>query len=285
MALLRPLLDFERGELRVSYAGMAPLGMGSEISIPLSNNPGMFESAGCRLLPSRVCGDEIAAHTYTSDRINDFFSAVLGVPCVLARFPPGGQGKSMRHSKAHLQNHQKLSKSHNLSLPGSFPAPPSPPDSDTESTQQRILLANESPILAINLASLAALNKEIVAKGGREVSPAVFRANVVVGSKSSTSDGAAPYAEDNWSLLRIGQQNFKMLGSCRRCHMVSINQTTAEKSEEPFVTLSKTRRFDGKVFFGTHMCHIPDTGAVGWKTQFPTIKIGDIVYADVCEEE
>ncbi|KAJ9164577.1 Molybdenum cofactor sulfurase [Coniochaeta hoffmannii] len=285
MALLRPLFDFERGELRVSYAGMTPPGVESEISVPLSNNPAMFEALGQRSLPSRVCGDEISPHTYVSDRINDFFSAVLGVPCVLARFPPGGQGKNMRHSKAHLQSHQKLSKSYNLPLPGSFPAPPSPPDSDTESAQQRILLANESPILAINLASLAALNKEIVAKGGQEVSPAVFRANVVVGSKSSTLDGAAPYAEDNWSSLRIGQQNFKMLGSCRRCHMVSINQTTAEKSEEPFVTLSKTRRFDGKVFFGTHMCHIPATGAVGWKTQFPTIKIGDMVQAGVYEED
>lgn len=285
MALLCPHLNFKRGELHVSYAGVIPPGMESEISVPLSNKPGVFEPfVGHRSLSSRVCGDEIVAQTYTSDKINDFFSGVLGVPCALARFPPGGQGKSMRHAKAHLQKHQMLGKPPNLSLPGSFPAPPSPPDSDTESTQRRILLANESPILAINLSSLAVLNKEIVAKGGQEVSPAVFRANVVIGSKSGASGCAAPYAEDNWSMLRIGMQEYKILGSCRRCHMVSINQITAVKSEEPFVTLSKTRRFDGKVFFGTHMCHIPSSGASGREKQYPTIKVGDTVEADVEEQ-
>jgi molybdenum cofactor sulfurtransferase len=277
MALLRPELDFGAGELRVSYVGALAPGVESRISIPLSNNPIIFEpSVGQASLPSRVCGDEIAAQTYASNSINDFFSSVLGVPCVLARFPPGGQGKSMRYAKAHLQKHQMLRKSHNPPLPGSFPTPPSPPDSDTESTQRRILLANESPILAINLTSLAALNSEIAARGGQEVAAAVFRANVVVASKSTAPD-STPYAEDNWSSLRIGQQNFRMLGSCRRCHMVSINQTTAEKNEEPFVTLSKTRRFDGKVFFGTHMCHIPAPPTCGRKMQYPTIKVGDAV--------
>ncbi|OIW34486.1 MOSC N-terminal beta barrel domain-containing protein [Coniochaeta ligniaria NRRL 30616] len=285
MALLRPDLDFERGELRVSFAGVLPPDTAKEISVPLSNNPAMFEHSNRhRPLPSRVCGDEIFAQTYTCDAVNDFFSGVLGVPCVLARFPPGGQGPSMRHSKAHLQKHQMLHKPLNVSLPGSYPAPPSPPDSDTENPQRRILLSNESPILAINLSSLAALNKEIVAKGGQEVPPAVFRANVVVGSKSSASEWAAPYAEDNWSTLRIGQQNFKMLGSCRRCHMVSIDQDTAEKSEEPFVTLSKTRRFDGKVFFGSHMGHAPSSSG-GRETQYPTIKVGDMVQPDAGEDE
>lgn len=283
MALLRSHLDFERGELRVSYAGVIPPDVEREISVPLSNNPAMFKHPHYgRPLRSRVCGDEISAQTYISEAINGFFSSVLGVPCVLARFPPGGQGQSARHSKAHLQRHQMLRKLPNLSLPGSYPTPPSPPDSDTENGPRRILLSNESPILAINLSSLAALNKEIVAKGGREVPPAVFRANLVVGSRSSTSESVAPYAEDNWSTLRIGKQNFRMLGSCRRCHMVSINQDTAEKSEEPFVTLSKTRRFDGKVFFGAHMGHAPLSSG-GTETQYPTIKVGDTVQPDVDE--
>lgn len=282
MALVRPSLDFERGQLRVSYAGVLPPGLTTEISVPLSHNPAVFgPSIGHRSLSSRVCGDEITLQRYTSDTVNSFFSSILGVPCALARFPSGGQGKSLRHAKAHLQKHQMLRKQSNLPLPGSYPAPPSPPDSDTESPQRCILLSNESPILAITLASVAALNKDINAKGGQHVSPAVFRANVVIGSKSSASQCAAPYAEDNWSTLRIGQQDFEMLGSCRRCHMVSINQSTAEKSEEPFVTLSKTRRFDGKVFFGTHMCHKPSLEAHGRDGQYPTIKVGDTVEANV----
>jgi molybdenum cofactor sulfurtransferase len=66
--------------------------------------------------------------------------------------------------------------------------------------------------------------------------------------------------------------------------MVCINQDTAEKSEEPFVTLSKTRRFDGKVFFGTHMAHAPSSSACGRDTQYPTIEVGDLVQPDVEEE-
>lgn len=280
MALFRPQLDFERGELRITYAGTLPPGMNREIGVPLSGKPSLFESSCGNRFPSRVCGDEIVARKYVSDAINTFFSETLGVPCVLARFPRGGHGQSMRHSKAHLQNHQKIRLPSMIPLPGSFPAPPSPPDSDTESTQRRILLSNESPILAISLASLATLNKEIVLKGGRAVSPDVFRANIVIGSRSRDQEGCdSAYAEDTWSTLKIGQQHFKMLGSCRRCHMVCINQETAEKSEEPFVTLSKTRRFDGKVFFGTHMGHTRST-TLGRDTQYPVIQVDDVVEPD-----
>ncbi|KAI7775281.1 hypothetical protein LA080_007081 [Diaporthe eres] len=164
--------------------------------------------------------------------------------------------------------------------------PPSPPDSDVEQNNRRkILLSNESPILAINMASLRALNKEIVKNGGTEVPSAVFRANIVLDSPGSTNNNLKlAYTEDNWCKIRIGQQDFKMLGSCRRCHMVCINQDSAEKSQEPFVTLSKTRRFDGKVFFGTHMCHVPQQGQTlatsTRESQYPTVRGGDRVVVD-----
>lgn len=291
MALIRPVLDFKTGVLRISYGGDVPArNQPKEISVPLSSNPVMFRKIPLSLCrrpqPSRVCGDEIIAQTYSSEDTNDFFSAVLGVSCVLARFPPGGQEgeKSTRHAKAHLQKHQKIyhattdiSNLGKCISPNASVTPPSPPDSDAEDRERRrILLANESPILAINLASLRALNREIVWRGGTAVSPAVFRANIVL--DSGDGNGELAYSEDNWSELQIGQQIFKMLGSCRRCHMVCVNQETAVKGQEPFVTLSKTRRFDGKVFFGTHMCHVPVSGEMATReTQNPTIRIGDTV--------
>jgi len=323
MALIRPTLDFASGSLRVTYTGHIPAHLPREVTVPLSKNPAVFKqpSSLSSNMSSRVCGEEIVAQTYSSPEINKFFTGVLDVPCVLARFPPGGQGKSMRHNKAHLQKHQLPTKppqtppsENSIGLPGSFPmdvdTPPSPPDSDTERSDSRppILLSNESPILAISLSSLNTLNKEITAKGGQEVSHAVFRANLVIGSSPSSQDqdnGLEPYAEDKWSTLRVlngsastvkGSQSrigieghtFRMLGSCRRCHMVCINQETAAKSEEPFVTLSKTRRFDGKVFFGTHMCYSPSPReraggeelAVTRETQFPTLRVGDAVIPD-----
>ena len=286
MALIRPSVDLKQGVLRVTYAGEAPAHLPREISVPLSKNPGLFHLRSSGSRSSRVCGDEILAQTYSSPAINGFFSDIIGVPCALARFPPGGQGKSTRHAKAHLQKHQLslLPDRKTLHMPGSFPAaPPSPPGSDSEhgTAPRRILLANESPILAITLPSVDALNQEIrrAAQGGRrrdEVSPAVFRANIVIAPAPGPLPPAAalpPYAEDGWSGLRIGPRGlaFETLGSCRRCHMVCINQETAEKSEEPFVTLSKTRRFDGKVFFGVHMCYSGGAGGV------PTLRVGDVV--------
>lgn len=279
MALIRPAIDFTNGQLQVSYRGPSEQGL-AEISVPLSANPGVFQAnTTSKPMASRVCGEEISAQIYTSSKVNDFFSTALGVPCALARFPPGGLGKNMRHAKAHLQKHQKVNRKIQNKMPCQFPGIDTPPDSDSESERQRILLSNESPILAINLSSLEALNRHIVEQGGKRISAEVFRANIVIGSLTSGPQPFA-YSEDHWSSLRIGQQDFKMLGSCRRCHMVCIDQETAEKSEEPFITLTKTRRFDGKVFFGTHMCHIPSSSTGTKEAQFPTVTVGDSVLVD-----
>jgi molybdenum cofactor sulfurtransferase len=43
-----------------------------------------------------------------------------------------------------------------------------------------------------------------------------------------------------------------ILGKCRRCQMVCVNPETGERGEEPFVSLWRTRREGGKVWFGVH---------------------------------
>ncbi|KAK7923129.1 MOSC N-terminal beta barrel domain-containing protein [Apiospora marii] len=284
MALLRPCIDFDNGVLEVSYIGEIPKHLPSKITVPLSPDPAYFDSCDTtKWRTSRVCGEEIVAHTYTSATINNFFSEILGVPCLLARFPSGGQGQSMRHVKAQLQQHQAGYHKTKRRVPGAFPTEiNTPPDSDSEVDQRRMLLSNESPLLAINTASLRVLNMEIRKRGGKSVSADVFRANIVLDSPGQEDDLLA-YTEDHWSALTIGNYRFQMLGSCRRCHMVCIHQDTAAKSEEPFATLSKTRRFNGKVFFGTHMCYaapgnLEEAGAL--KASAPMIRVGDRVSAD-----
>lgn len=307
MALVKPSLDLERGTLDITYKPAKTLQPARALSIPLSADASIFRkiSPGCTA-SSRVCGENIQARTYASDEINGFFSRILEVPCALARFPAGGSGQSMRHAKAHLQKHQRqhttmatVSKTAASSVRGGTndEGVVTPPDSDNEVDKPRILLSNESPILAISLTSLEALNDEIVRSGrGSPVSAEVFRANIVFGqrqdekgaftSPSSTST-LQPYAEDHWSALTIDggddsdSSHFRMLGSCRRCHMVCINQDTAEKSEEPFVTLSKTRKFDGKVFFGTHMCWTPPGPRDGGEVMVATIQTGADVVVDL----
>ena len=57
--------------------------------------------------------------------------------------------------------------------------------------------------------------------------------------------------------------------------MVCVDQGTAEKNEEPFVTLAKTRRREGKVFFGVHTALAEErTGKV-----VARIAVGDKVVA------
>jgi molybdenum cofactor sulfurtransferase len=83
-----------------------------------------------------------------------------------------------------------------------------------------------------------------------------FRANIIISQQhSSSSAPIPPYAEDDWKTIYINQNNYTVLGPCRRCHMVCIDQSTAEKRQEPFVTLAKTRKGQGgRVFFGVHLC-------------------------------
>lgn len=275
MALIRPIIDFEAGVLRVRYHGLQPQDVPEDICVPLSANPSFYQPVeATRILPSRVCGDAIVARTYASKEMNEFFSSVLNVPCALARFPAGGSGLSTRHAKAHMQSHQRPKRSTVDDVPFSSSLLPTPPDSDSETPKRPILLSNESPILAINRSSIDALNEEIVKTGGKPASASVFRANIVLASSSSKTQ--KPYSEDHWTSLRIGQQEFQMLGSCRRCHMICVDQDTAEKDKEPFITLAKTRRFESRIFFGSHMCHVPSNGATK-ESQYPTVRVGDIV--------
>ncbi|KAF5001403.1 hypothetical protein FGRMN_1072 [Fusarium graminum] len=156
------------------------------------------------------------------------------------------------------------SKTH--AIPGSFPDVPSPPDSDSEQQKSAtILLSNESPMLVIHRSSVDALNEEIASNGGRPVDEKSFRANIVLEQNAGSKPQPA-FSEDSWDSMHIGHQNFKLMG---------------EKKEEPFVTLAKTRRFDGKVYFGVHMRHdvFSQENHASKESQYPTIEVGDSVSA------
>ncbi|KAF1360281.1 molybdenum cofactor sulfurase protein-like protein [Lizonia empirigonia] len=275
MALIRPSIDMEEGVLRVRLAGLLKgTTAADEITVPLSADPRMFaDSALYRDASAKVCGDSVQAKTYKSSKVSAFFSQALGVACHLVRFPAAGSGSgsSPRHSKAHLQKHQRRS----MQIPGAYPD--TTPVTPGASVSKPILLSNESPILTISRSSLNRLNELIKADGGKAAQAEVFRANIVVAENPDYPPGLEdPYAEDDWRYVQIGQQYFEMLGACRRCQMVCIDQQTAERDQEPFTTLAKTRRFDGRVYFGEHTCHLPmeDSSAL---EQNPTIMVGDAV--------
>lgn len=261
MALLRPSLDLEKGLLRVRIHGPVPSATPNEISVPLSADPSVFQTRDVRLpMPtSQICGDNILAHTYASKQIADFFTSLIGAPCTLARFPVAIAGLSTRHWKAHLNapgNDRSSSQPHNI-------------------TQRPILLSNESPILTISRSSLNRLNEQIKLRDGKAAHASVFRANIILAEDPAASPGSeTPYAEDDWRSLRIGHDvTLDVLGGCRRCQIVCVDQHSAEKNEEPFVTLAKTRRKDGKVFFGVHTA-LSETK----RGLLASIRLGDSVY-------
>ncbi|KAI4663834.1 uncharacterized protein J4E78_004253 [Alternaria triticimaculans] len=276
MALIRPSIDLEKGFLRVSLVGALQNTTDMhEITVPLSADPRMFTDGGVyKDARAKVCGDSIQAKTYRSSDVSAFFTRALGVACHLARFPAASNGSATsRHSKAHLQKYQKAGA---MRVPGAFPE--TVPITPGACVSKPILLANESPILTISRSSLNRLNELIKAEGGKAAQAEVFRANIVVAENPAYPPGLEdPYAEDDWRYLQIGHQYFEMLGACRRCQMVCIDQQTAERNQEPFVTLSKTRRFDGRVYFGEHTCHVPWDNVPSPLRQNPAITVGDAV--------
>lgn len=278
MALIRPSIDLEAGVLRVQLTGvLRDTTSANEVTVPLSADPRLFATESMYKDGSaQVCGDSIQAKTYRSLQISAFFSQALGVACHLARFPAVGNGSGplacTRHSKPHLQKSQKAGK---MRVPGAFPE--TMPLLPGMAVSKPILLSNESPILTISRSSLNRLNELIKAEGGKAAQAEVFRANIVVAENPHYPPGAEqPYAEDDWRYLQIGEQYFELLGPCRRCQMICVDQQTAERNQEPFVTLSKTRRFDGRVYFGEHTSHLAQDGSYP-SAQNPTIMVGDTV--------
>lgn len=278
MALLKPFIDLENGLLRIRHKrAIGPLSKTTEITISLSADPSQFEDTAGQST-SRVCNDKIIPQIYSSNEIATFFTTAIGTPCTLARFPPNIAGDLKRYCTASLQPHQKAASSKNDERVYSASTTGSTDASRFPATPRPILLANESPILTISRSSLNQLNQDIQANcPGKTVEASAFRANILVSEGATSVQGTQqPYVEDAWRNMHVISRtghthisplampkvtSFELLGACRRCQMVCVDQHTGERGQEPYVTLAKTRRFRGKVFFGVHTALSGTTGA------------------------
>ncbi|KAG0317939.1 hypothetical protein BGZ99_005946 [Dissophora globulifera] len=216
---------------------------------------------------SKVCGDCTSVVHYTAPEINEWFTRFLGKPCRLARQPvssdlnASGPSTSSRFVKSHLN------------------APAGAP----------ILLSNESPFLLIADKSvervrdwvdeqdegqgavrrMANVSEDLDKKLRHELTSDSFRSNFV------TKGQQLGFEEDQWSRIQIGEQVFDILGPCRRCHMITIDQKTAMKNSDVFLALSKNRKTaGGQIFFGMHMLHRPDLSVAPYM-----VKVGDMIRA------
>ncbi len=117
----------------------------------------------------------------------------------------------------------------------------------------RVSFADGYPLLLTTESSLAELNEQIAAGPLAAEGPLPmrrFRPSVVV-------VGAEAWAEDGWRLLQIGDVVFRAVKGCDRCVLTTIDPDTAAKGKEPIATLARSRRWDGKVWFGINL--IPDS--------------------------
>jgi uncharacterized protein YcbX len=140
------------------------------------------------------------------------------------------------------------------------------PNPDYSRDGDRVSFADGYPLLLTTDSSLAALN-EVIAAGPRAAEGPLpmrrFRPNLVVA-------GTAPWAEDGWRRLRVGEVTFRSVKGCDRCVLTTIDPDTAATGKEPIATLSRCRRWDGKVWFGVNL--IPDGPQPG-----RSIRIGEPV--------
>lgn len=107
---------------------------------------------------------------------------------------------------------------------------------------ESVSFADGMPYLLIGQSSLDDLNSRL----DSPVPMNRFRPNFVF-------TGGAPFEEDEWDTITIGEAHFKITKPCARCVVTTVNQQTGQKGKEPLTTLSKYRSVDGKVLFGQNM--------------------------------
>jgi len=128
-----------------------------------------------------------------------------------------------------------------------------------------VSFADAYPFLILSEASLADLNDRLVEQGEEPMPMNRFRPNLVV-------SGCAPYAEDTWPRLKIGDLTFRAGGPCARCVVTTTDQATAKRGREPLRTLATYRRDAGDptdVNFGQNLIHEPKSGV---------LNVGDAVH-------
>ncbi len=111
---------------------------------------------------------------------------------------------------------------------------------------ETVTLADGFPILITTSASLTSLNA-LIEQGKCAVEAPVtmerFRPSIVV-------DGTAPWAEDDWHRIQVGEVTLRIVKPCGRCVITTIDQQTAVRSREPLRTLGGHRHIDGRLVFG-----------------------------------
>ncbi|MBV9488402.1 MAG: MOSC N-terminal beta barrel domain-containing protein [Verrucomicrobia bacterium] len=161
------------------------------------------------------------------DDIAEWFSEHLSRPCRVVRMG----AEFHRHVAS-----DRVPEMHRDALPGPL-----------------VSFADAFPFLIASEASLEDLNARLE----RPIPINRFRPNIVV------RDCDAPYAEDDWQLIRIGTVTFRHGSPCVRCVVTTTDQQTLERGPEPLRTLATYRRVpSGGVIFAMNFFSDQEHGVV-----------------------
>ena len=134
--------------------------------------------------------------------------------------------------------------------------------------RRHVSFADAAPLLLTTTAALEELNTRLQHSGSSAIPMDRFRPNVVV-------RGATAGADDHWRILRIGNAAFRVSNACKRCKVITIDQSTGEfAGNDPLTTLATYRAEGPSVTFGQHM--MAETSG--------SISVGDAVAVDARHE-
>lgn len=105
-----------------------------------------------------------------------------------------------------------------------------------------VSFADGYPCLLIGQSALNGLNEKLQ----EPVLMDRFRPNFVF-------TGGEPHQEDHFQNFYIGDVLFSAVKPCARCVLITINQQTGEKGQEPLRTLAGYRTVDKKIMFGQNL--------------------------------
>jgi len=105
-----------------------------------------------------------------------------------------------------------------------------------------VSLADGYPYLLVGTESMDVLNEKLENK----ITVLRFRPNIVISSQNA-------HEEDDFDTFKIGEVEFKNIKPCGRCIMVNNDPQKAIIKKEPLKTLSKYRKVDNLVYFGTNI--------------------------------
>ncbi|KAI8325979.1 PLP-dependent transferase, partial [Martensiomyces pterosporus] len=243
MALIRPRIDRQQGVLVLEASGHKPL----EISL-------RADSLNLQPVETRVCGDRMDIFRVVSEGVSAWLSSVLSVSCYLACEPALLLNSGTKEGQDR-EEHAGLGERR---------------DSACYARTRRgdLSFVNEAQISLVTAESAQQVESWVMEQsdtlgstGGAKqeggFGPMQYRPNIIV--KSAVPATAPhkgrhrplePFAELRWTHVRLGKATLQVSGLCRRCQMIGVNQESAQVLKEPYSTLARKMRIDGKVIFG-----------------------------------